>query len=69
MIWAPPGLVAKVSTRPLSEALGKPVADDLHLIDVVLRERRDEAAAETLILRTRPAAPAAREGPQNQQWR
>ena len=39
------------------QSLGEPVADDLHLVDVVVGERRDEAAAEALLLRGRRHRP------------
>jgi len=37
--------------EPAEESFGQPVADNLNLIDVVAGKGRDEAAAETLVLR------------------
>ena len=43
-----------------NQPFGKPVADDLHLIDVIIGERGDEAAAETLLLRGAGSARTSR---------
>ena len=45
------------------QPFGEPVADDLHLVDVVLGEWRDEAAAEPVILRRGGQRPHAAGGP------
>ncbi len=44
------------------QPFGEPVADDLHLIDVIFGERRDEAAAEPLLLRGGGQRPHEQEG-------
>ena len=49
-------------TQPAHEPVGKPVADDLHLVGVILGERVDEAADEPSVLRRRGDRPHEQQG-------